>query len=208
MSLIEVIKERRSIRSFKNDNVSLQDLNEILEAGILAPSAKNRQPWFFHIINDECTKKMLIKELYIEMQRLLQEYESYNIQRMDIKKAFLSLKSMNEAPVIIFVSRSKKYTDVFEDKVKWDMQAKDIEVTDILSIGASIQNMLLKATELGYGTLWICDIFYAYPQLEFFLQTKDAIVSAICIGKSNEQPFKRFRLPLSDVSCIIKKEKT
>jgi len=32
---------------------------------------------------------------------------------------------------------------------------------DVQSIGAAIQNMLLAALELGVGSLWICDVFYA-----------------------------------------------
>ena len=83
------------------------------------------------------------------------------------------------------------------------MQARDIEVTDILSIGAAIQNILLKATEMGYGTLWVCDIFYAYSRIEEFLQTKDPIVSAICIGKPNQESRMPGRLPLNEIITII-----
>lgn len=207
VQLTEAIRKRKSIRSFEKDKVSVQELNDILEAGTFAPSAKNRQPWFFYIINDEYTQKTFIQQLNAGMQKLLQKYAHSNIQRPDIKNAFSSLKSMEQASVIILVSCQKKYSKVFEDNVKWDLHALDIEVTDILSIGAAIQNILLKATELGYGTLWICDIFYAYPQLVDFLQTKEAIVSAVCLGKPAECPLKRTRLPLNAVSTFIKKEK-
>ena len=117
------------------------------------------------------------------------------------------IQKLEQASTIILVSCKKKYSQVFDDNVNWDLHAKDIEVTDLLSIGAAIQNMLLKATDLGYGTLWLCDIFYAYPQLENFLQTKDAIVSAVCIGKTNEDPKKCIRLPVNAVSAVLKKEK-
>lgn len=207
MQLTEVIRKRRSIRNFDKVQINPQELNEILVAGTFAPSAKNRQPWFFYIINDEYTQKTFIQKLDTGMRELLQKYESSNIQRIDIKNAFSSLKSMEQASVIILVSHQKKYVETFEDNVTWDLHARDIEVTDILSIGAAIQNMLLKATELGYGTLWICDIFYAYPQLIDFMQTKDAIVSAVCLGKAKEWPVKCLRLPISIVSCFLKKEK-
>ena len=39
------------------------------------------------------------------------------------------------------------------------------DVVDIQSVGAAIQNMLLAAQDLGLGSLWICDVFYAYEQL-------------------------------------------
>ena len=38
------------------------------------------------------------------------------------------------------------------------------EICNIQSISAAIQNMLLAATEKGIGSLWICDIYFAYPE--------------------------------------------
>ena len=45
--MLEVIKNRRSIRKYKNAPVSREQISEILHAGMLAPSSKNRQPWRF-----------------------------------------------------------------------------------------------------------------------------------------------------------------
>ena len=39
------------------------------------------------------------------------------------------------------------------------------DCTNIQAIGAAIQNMILKATELGIGSLWICDIFACYQKI-------------------------------------------
>ena len=52
MELFEAIKDRRSVRRFKPDHVSDEDLNKILRAGISAPSAGNRQSWEFVIVRD------------------------------------------------------------------------------------------------------------------------------------------------------------
>lgn len=48
MELQKAISERRSNRRYKDKKVFPIDMKEILEAGILAPSPKNRQPWYFH----------------------------------------------------------------------------------------------------------------------------------------------------------------
>lgn len=40
-----VIEERRSIRRYKNKCVSRKEIEQLVEAAALAPSAKNRQPW-------------------------------------------------------------------------------------------------------------------------------------------------------------------
>ena len=47
MNTIESIENRRSIRAFKKDDISKETVEDILNCGRLAPSAKNRQPWYF-----------------------------------------------------------------------------------------------------------------------------------------------------------------
>lgn len=59
--LLEEIKKRKSVRSYSDEKISDEILNEILEAGRLAPSWVNVQPWKFIVIRDEKTKKLLFK---------------------------------------------------------------------------------------------------------------------------------------------------
>ena len=50
---MEVIKIRRSVREFTNEDISDSDIKKIIEAGICAPSARNQQPWEFIVVQDE-----------------------------------------------------------------------------------------------------------------------------------------------------------
>ncbi|MEM3578848.1 MAG: nitroreductase family protein [Candidatus Bathyarchaeia archaeon] len=59
MDLFEVIEKRRSIRKFKPDPIPKENLKKILEAGRLAPSGGNRQPWRFIVVRNLETKKAL-----------------------------------------------------------------------------------------------------------------------------------------------------
>jgi nitroreductase len=59
MDLFKAIKKRRSIRKFKPQPVADEDLRSILEAGHLAPSGANRQPWQFLVIRSRETKEAL-----------------------------------------------------------------------------------------------------------------------------------------------------
>ena len=59
MSLVAVITSRRSIRKYKPERVSQATLERILEAGRLAPSADNEQPWHFIVVTDLETKNKL-----------------------------------------------------------------------------------------------------------------------------------------------------
>ncbi|MEM5772475.1 MAG: nitroreductase family protein [Candidatus Aenigmatarchaeota archaeon] len=58
--VLNVIKERRSIRSYVPGVVSDEQINKILEAGSYAPSAGNYQPWEFIVVRNSETKEALI----------------------------------------------------------------------------------------------------------------------------------------------------
>jgi len=60
MDYYEVIRTRRSIRSYKADLIPEEVLNKVLEATRIAPSGSNRQPWRFIVIKDEELKRRLI----------------------------------------------------------------------------------------------------------------------------------------------------
>lgn len=59
MQVLEVITKRRSIRKYKSDPVKEEDLLKMLEAARLAPSAGNRQPWYFVVVRDPETKRRI-----------------------------------------------------------------------------------------------------------------------------------------------------
>jgi nitroreductase len=59
LDIQEAINRRRSIRSFTGDDISEETLRQIIEAGTLAPSAGNCQPWEFIIVRDKTTKQKL-----------------------------------------------------------------------------------------------------------------------------------------------------
>jgi nitroreductase len=60
MEFYEAVRKRLSVRSYKPDPIPEGVLGRILEAGRLAPSAKNIQPWKFIIIRDSEVKKALV----------------------------------------------------------------------------------------------------------------------------------------------------
>ena len=55
----DLIKNRYSVRNFDEKVPSFEDIRDILEAGRLAPSFLNLQPWHFIVIKDENTKNLL-----------------------------------------------------------------------------------------------------------------------------------------------------
>jgi nitroreductase len=61
MDVFDAIKGRRSVRSYKDLAVENKEIEKVLEAGRLAPSANNRQEWKFIVVKDTETKKKLAR---------------------------------------------------------------------------------------------------------------------------------------------------
>jgi nitroreductase len=58
MDVFEAIKTKRSIRKFKNDAIPKEKIMKILEAANLAPTAINRQPWDFLVVDRSSLDQM------------------------------------------------------------------------------------------------------------------------------------------------------
>jgi nitroreductase len=56
---LNIIFARRSIRQYTDEPVSEADIQSLLEAGMAAPSASNRQPWHFVVVTDRATLRAL-----------------------------------------------------------------------------------------------------------------------------------------------------
>jgi nitroreductase len=61
MSVLDTIRERRSVRVYKSDPIPRESLLRVLEAARLAPSGKNLQPWKFILVQDSELKRKLAK---------------------------------------------------------------------------------------------------------------------------------------------------
>lgn len=62
--IIEAIYKRRSIREYTNDEVTPEQLREIVRAGAWAPSGLNNQPWRFVIVRDPAVREQLAGETH------------------------------------------------------------------------------------------------------------------------------------------------
>lgn len=62
--LLDLLKERRSIRDFKGEDIHKNVVENILEAGRLSPSGGNEQPWKFGVITDKAVIKRVSEIAY------------------------------------------------------------------------------------------------------------------------------------------------
>ena len=187
MNTLDAIAARRSIRKYKDTPIPDEMLNCILEAAIQAPSGKNKQPWRFIVVKGDQRA---------EMVRLMREgIAQMKGQGMNPGSSEWSAVVMEQAPVTVFVFNP-------QGAAPWEPHSMDQmfdDVVDIQSIGAAIQNMLLAAQELGLGSLWICDVFYAYEQLRAWLGESGELIAAVSLGYPDEAPAARGRKPFAEV---------
>jgi nitroreductase len=109
MDALEAIRKRRTVRSFTGAPIPRPDLETIVDAGRLAASGYNRQPWDFIVVTD----RGMIEQLKIAAQW------------------------MEKAGAIIAV--------VLDPTTKYWLEDGS----------AAVQNMLVAATALGYGSCWL-----------------------------------------------------
>ena len=64
MEVMPEIRNRISVRNFKDKAIKKDVINRVLEAGQLAPSAKNRQPWRFIVIDTPELKEKIQEAAY------------------------------------------------------------------------------------------------------------------------------------------------
>ncbi len=190
--MIEEIRERRSIRTYKPDLVEREKLEEILRAGMLAPSSKNRQPWHFVVAEGQAKQEALTAmEQGIEQEKrapLMPGCLQY------IGGAEHTLRIMREAPVLIFVINRlcRDLTTVSgpEERI--------YDICNAQSIGAAIENMTLTAVSLGLGSLWICDSYFAQGELNKWLHEGGELAAVLAVGYADETPQPRPRETFED----------
>lgn len=204
-TLLFTIRNRRSIRKFRNKPLSEMDLHTILEAGIVAPSSKNRQPWHFTIVRG-AAKDDLVRAMEKGLSLEMKADSPFLPQSMPlINGAFASAEVMKQAPVIVLVTNELGVDTEFSGGLSADDRVA--ELCNIQSVAAAIENMILAAQYLKIGSLWLGDIFFAYPELSAWLAARDPghgmLVAGVCFGYGAEAPKARSRRTLHETATFL-----
>ena len=181
MSDLEGIRQRRSIRKYKPDPVPREAIEEVLGAAILAPSGKNRQPWKF-LVYQGAAKAALLDEMEKGIARETGENAALPGLASGLVYAGATLRTMRAAPVVILVLNTNAASP-FEAGTP---ESRFMAMYDDLAVGAAMQNLLIRAAELGLGTLWIGNTGYAYEELIRFVGTEHRLVGAVALRKKGD----------------------
>lgn len=126
MSFLDLVNRRYSVRNYRSDPVGREKIGRCVEAGRLAPSACNSQPWKFVVVDDA----ELIKELAMAAFEGILDFNHF---------AF-------KAPVlVVIVSARQKALAKFGGVVK----RKNFSLMDV---GIAAEHFCLQAAEEGLGS--------------------------------------------------------
>jgi len=195
LKLLDVIKDRRSVKEYFSKEISKEVLLRILEAGRWAPSAHNAQPWRFIVIKDSALKH----KIAVDMTRRWNEDLSKNgipkEQRESLIKA--SVDQFGNAPIIIVACLAMEGMDEYPD----DQRKKIENVMAVQSVAAAIENVLLAAHGEGLGSCWFCAPLFCPDIVRKTLKipTHIAPQALITLGYPANKPNPPPRKPLEDI---------
>ena len=140
MLLLEAIRERRSVRAFKDDPVNDEQVSSLIQAAVWAPSPLHQQPWSFVVIRGEAAKAK-VKQLCLASRQAVVDGGGPSWAGK------YSFAYLDQAPV---------YVAVFFDPKKAGLGAFFGQSQGALAAAsAAVQNLMLAATEQGLGSLWL-----------------------------------------------------
>ncbi|MFN8374596.1 MAG: nitroreductase family protein [Anaerolineae bacterium] len=147
---LSAVMHRRSIRRYRPEPVPREMIEALLDAAIWAPSAHNRQPWRFAVIQDAQQKRHLAEAMALRLRQDLQaDGVAAETAARDVER---SVERMTNAPVLIVVSVSLVDMDVYPDAVRMQHEY----VMAVQSTAMAGQNLLLAAHDVGLGACWLC----------------------------------------------------
>ena len=147
LTIFDVIKKRRSVRSFKSTPVPEEHITKILDSARLAPTGGNAQQWKFLVIQDRKKLSELQEECISRTLERYKKREDFDPNTLDTRreKAKTYYENYLSAPVYIIVlvdnSKGPKYTNRYSMKDG--------------SLAAGY--LMLAARALGYGTVFCTD---------------------------------------------------
>jgi nitroreductase len=144
---LRTIRDRHSVRTFTSEDVNDEEIKVLLHAANAAPSAHNQQAWRFIILRGG--KKQELAQLVTT--------QSADFPRPAAALLRMGAKSIISAPVVIAVANTgdliKHGTELF--KVEKEAAHDFFRTMEIQSSAAAVENILLAATSLGLGTVWL-----------------------------------------------------
>ena len=205
LTVVEAIRERRSIRSFRSYPVPEEVIRQILEAARLAPSGTNRQPWRFIVVTDAAERaklrQMCWDQAFIEEAPVVfvccADLTAYS--RDVTKKRYQQFVDYGIAATLSGgLTRPEFWGVQFEQEEKKGMWAFLPQIMSNTFI--AVEHMVLMATALGLGSCWVAAISDMDEMRNYFgLSPTTVVVAVLPVGYPKVVPPPRPRLSMSEI---------
>lgn len=155
--LLEMVKQRRSIRHFRPDPIPDDYVDKIIEVARWAPSGFNLQPWEFVVVKDKKLKDSIAsivgesRAQTIKMERTREKW-----QGTSWKPDPAELAAFSVAPVFILVFGDTRTRAGLPMHLRYDDQA--FESTFTSSLASAFLYMHLAASTLGLASQWVSQV--------------------------------------------------
>ena len=202
--LENLIKSRRSIRSWQDKEINQDLLLQAIKLATWAPNGGNQQNWRFYLILNRDTIKAIADAVQSNANQIASwpEADKYmDTNRMRERAGFF-----RKAPVAIAVAASQYQSSI--DKIlatreETDNQARTIRqwrnIADsrIQSVAAAIAYLLLVLHQMDLGAVWMTGPMHAKEEIEKILQVPSEmdVVAFIPVGYPAETPAHGERKP-------------
>ncbi len=145
-----VILSRRSIRRYRSEPVPHQIIEGLLQAAIWSPSAHNRQPWRFAVVETQTQKEQLAQAMGVRLRRdLTADGVPTEVIEADAGRSY---SRITNSPVLIVLCLSMVDMDVYADERRNHQEY----IMAVQSVAMAGQNILLAAHDVGLGACWMC----------------------------------------------------
>jgi nitroreductase len=174
MDIYEAIYHRRSHRLYQNARPPREILARVIDAALWAPSGTNSQPWEITVMAGK------VRDEFVALASRSLDYMIPYLKRTldEERQKFVArfFKNLGGAPVVIAVTIQKN-PDV------------PMNISNIQSGAALMENLLLAAHAEGLGTCWMTGVLWVEKELLEFLGKSDQQLLAITpIGYSAKKP--------------------
>jgi coenzyme F420-0:L-glutamate ligase / coenzyme F420-1:gamma-L-glutamate ligase len=190
-----MIGRRRSIRRYEPDPIVRASTERLLLAATRAPSAHNRQPWRFAVLEARAQKE----KLALAMGRRLREDRAADGDdpqtiELDVERSYARI---TEAPVVIVVCVDMHPMDEYPD----ERRRRAEFLMAVQSTAMAAQNLLLAAEQEGLGACVMCAPLFCPEVVTQVLSLPQAWQPqmVITIGRPGNAGKDRPRRPLDDV---------
>ncbi|MFA6567038.1 MAG: nitroreductase family protein [Victivallales bacterium] len=194
------IRGRRSVRKFRPDPVPEKTILELIELASWAPSAGNRQDWFFSIVRSPELIMEMADTVKKKWQRIISENSSSGIIG-DIADYAENFSRFSDAPAIIAVSAAAPAS--FEKQMLGD--SAGAVFGSCASAVMAAQNLMIAAELYGLGTCCMTGALAAESELKELLELKKRreIVCLIALGYPDEDPKAPLRKNIESITRFL-----